>query len=185
MFGWLLYRLLFDDFTFARLAFVIFHLGIFCKLIIYSSSAFSLLLTHVQCNTCILLFTAIDWTIRQFDPQGIYGDSEGGGKLDTYFVVHEKVTGLFGLLCDAVEKNLSPWYYPILLLVVICLLHKVRSSWKLFIVLLSARENSTCCISLVQKHWMFAVKNVLTLVLHCQLYPMLPRYVLHLSYSSF
>ena len=49
-----------------------------------------------------------------------YGDFEGGGrKLDTYFVVHEKVAGLFGLLCDAVEKNLSPWYYPILLLVVI------------------------------------------------------------------
>ena len=38
-----------------------------------------------------------------------YGDFEGGGKLDTYFVVHEKVAGLFGLLCDAVEKNLSPW----------------------------------------------------------------------------
>ncbi len=63
---------MFDDFTFARLAFVIVHLGILFKLIIFSSSAFSLLLTHVQCDTCILLFTAVDWTIRQFDPQGMH-----------------------------------------------------------------------------------------------------------------
>jgi hypothetical protein len=39
-----------------------------------------------------------------------YGDYEGGGrKLDTYVVVHEKAAGLFCLLRDAVEKNLTPW----------------------------------------------------------------------------
>jgi hypothetical protein len=37
-------------------------------------------------------------------------DYEGGGrKLDTYVVVHEKAAGLFCLLRDAVEKNLTPW----------------------------------------------------------------------------
>ncbi len=41
--------------TFAHLSFVIVHLGILFELSISSSSALSLLLTHVQCDTCILL----------------------------------------------------------------------------------------------------------------------------------